>query len=74
MRWYGHPFPGVLVTPDACVSSIGMPDWSGLEQGLRFPDRFETIDGVSLAGRGELPGRAWDRAVDAAFAADRASV
>jgi nitrogen-specific signal transduction histidine kinase len=74
VQWYGHPFPGVLVTADGCVSSIGMPDWSGLEQGLRFPDRVQTIDGISVGGRAEFPARAWDREVDAAFAAGLASV
>ncbi|MGH7297079.1 MAG: hypothetical protein ACRELB_19230, partial [Polyangiaceae bacterium] len=48
VQWYGHAFPGVLITADGSVSSIGMPTWSGIEQGLRFPDQVESIDGVEL--------------------------
>jgi hypothetical protein len=28
--WYAHPFPGVLITADGDVSSIGMPTWNGI--------------------------------------------
>src|SRR5580700_1174164 len=63
--WYGHPFPGVLVTSDGVVSSIGMPTWSGIEQGLRFPDRLVSIDGVAVGAKnGDYAARAWDRAVE----------
>jgi signal transduction histidine kinase len=75
VRWYGHAIPGLLVTADGSVSSIGMPTWSGIEQGLRFPDRAESIDGARVeSARGEYPARAWDRAVDAAVAAHRSTV
>jgi signal transduction histidine kinase len=75
VRWYGHPFPGLLITADGSVSSIGMPTWSGIEQGLRFPDRIQSIDGVTLEeSRGEFPARAWDRAVDDAVAHGHDSV
>ncbi|HTB75721.1 MAG TPA: HAMP domain-containing sensor histidine kinase [Polyangiaceae bacterium] len=73
--WYGHPFPGVLITADGNVSSIGMPTWSGVEQGLRFPDRILSIDGVEIAPEhGEYAARAWDRVVSDAAAHDLASV
>ncbi|MGH7270374.1 MAG: sensor histidine kinase, partial [Polyangiaceae bacterium] len=49
--WYAHPFAGVLVTPQAIVSSIGMPSWSGIEQGLRFPDRMLQVDGFPVVAR-----------------------
>jgi signal transduction histidine kinase len=69
VQWYGHPFPGVLITSDGVVSSIGLPTWSGIEQGLRFPDRIEAIEGVPLvSSRGEFASRTWDRTVDAAVA------
>jgi signal transduction histidine kinase len=75
VQWYGHYFPGVLVTADGSVSSIGMPTWSGIAQGLRFPDRVEAIDGTVLdASRSVAPGEVWDQAVDAAVAAGHASV
>ena len=64
-RWYGRPIAGVLVNPDGMVSSIGMPGWSGIEQGLRFPDRILSIDGVPLA-QDARPGRMWDSSVEAA--------
>ncbi|HEY8090969.1 MAG TPA: HAMP domain-containing sensor histidine kinase [Polyangiaceae bacterium] len=75
IRWYGHAFPGVLITADGIVSSIGMPSWSGLRQGLRFPDRVEAIDGLRLENSsGELPSRAWDRAMDQAVSSGRQTV
>ena len=75
VQWYGHPFPGVLITADGSVSSIGMPTWSGIEQGLRFPDRVESIDGADLVEtRGEYPAHAWDLAIDDAVAQGRRSV
>jgi signal transduction histidine kinase len=73
--WYGHAFPGVLITSDGDVSSIGMPTWSGIEQGLRFPNHFLSIDGVAVVpARGEYAARAWDRAVDDAAARQQAYV
>jgi len=64
-RWYGHPIAGVLLNPDGMVSSVGMPSWSGIQQGLRFPDRMLSIDGVPLS-RDARPGRMWDSSVEAA--------
>jgi signal transduction histidine kinase len=75
VRWYQHPFAGVLITPQGIVSSIGLPSWSGIEQGLRFPDRPVSIDGVTLAhARGGYPGRTWDRAVDDATSTGHRSI
>jgi signal transduction histidine kinase len=73
--WYQHPFAGVLVTPQGIVSSIGLPTWSGIEQGLRFPDRPLAIDGDDLsAAGGRQAARMWDRAVDQAAKAGHATV
>jgi signal transduction histidine kinase len=73
--WYGHPFPGVLITADGNASSIGMPTWSGVEQGLRFPDHMLSIDGVEVApSHGQYSARAWDRVVDEAAARGLESV
>jgi signal transduction histidine kinase len=73
--WYDHPFAGVLVTPEGIVSSIGMPGWSGIEQGLRFPDRMLRIDGTPVEASGsDCAGKVWDRAVDEAVRRGRASV
>ncbi len=75
VRWYGHPFASVLVDPDARVSGVGSPSWAGMRAGLRFPDRITSIDGVDLAAtRSECVARAFDRAVEAAALAGRASV
>ncbi len=75
VRWYQHPFAGVLITPQGIVSSIGLPTWSGIEQGLRFPDRPLSIDGVDLKpSQGGYSARLWDRAVDDAASAGRPSV
>ncbi len=74
-NWYAHSFPGVLVTADGNVSSIGMPTWSGIEQGLRFPDHIISINGVAVAPEhGEYAARAWDRAIDDAASRGDASV
>jgi signal transduction histidine kinase len=74
-NWYAHPFPGVLVTSDGNVSSIGMPTWSGIGQGLRFPDHFLSIDDVPVAPEhGDYAARAWDRAVNDAFVRGAPSV
>src|SRR5260370_37165406 len=68
VRWYAHPFPGVLVTSDGNVSSIGMPPWGGIGQGLRFPDQVESIgEGALVASRGEFRSANWDRGVDRAL-------
>ncbi len=73
--WYQHPFAGVLIAPQGLVSSIGMPTWSGIEQGLRFPDRPLSIDGVSLTpSHGEYAARTWDRVIDEAAALGHRSV
>jgi signal transduction histidine kinase len=75
VRWYGHPFPGVLITSDGNVSSIGMPTWSGIAQGLRFPDHVESVEGVRLDdGSGDYPARTWDRVIDEAVARGLSSV
>jgi signal transduction histidine kinase len=67
VSWYQHPFAGVLITPQGIVSSIGLPTWSGIEQGLRFPDRPVAIDGKSLTdSRGEFASRTWDQTVEEA--------
>jgi signal transduction histidine kinase len=67
VRWYGHPFAGVLITPQGIVSSIGLPTWSGIEQGLRFPDHPLTIDGQSLTDpHGLFAASIWDHAVEEA--------
>ena len=65
-HWYRHPFAGVLVTADGNVSSIGMPTWSGIEQGLRFPDRLALDRRRRAAGvaGGVRRAATWDRAVD----------
>jgi signal transduction histidine kinase len=66
-RCYGRPIAGVLLCPDGTIASIGMPGWSGIEQGLRFPDRVLSIDGVALvSSHGASPADAWDSQVDAA--------
>src|SRR5450432_3066152 len=73
--WYQHPFAGVLITPQGIVSSIGLPTWSGIEQGLRFPDRPLSIEGVDLTrSHGAYAARTWDQVVDEAAKAGRSNV
>jgi signal transduction histidine kinase len=74
-HWYQRPIAGLLATPDGNVSSIGMPTWSGIEQGLRFPDRLLSIDGVAVtSSRRSYAGRVWDRAVESADSHGHSSV
>jgi signal transduction histidine kinase len=75
VQWYGHPFAGVLLTPEGRVSSVGMPSWDGIAQGLQFPDQIESIDGVPLvASAGEFAATQWDREVDRAVARGQRAV
>jgi signal transduction histidine kinase len=72
-RWYGHPFPGILLDPDGLVSDFGLPGWEGFRQGLRYPDRVVAIDGRDLdAGPGGYRAEVWDRAVEDASGASGA--
>jgi signal transduction histidine kinase len=72
VRWYGRPVAGFLVNPDGTVSSIGTPTWDGIRQGLRFPDRIVSVDGVELrSARGTYRASAWDEAVASAAQAGR---
>jgi signal transduction histidine kinase len=65
VRWYDHPFAGVLVGPGYEISSIGLPTWDGFEKGLRFPDRVVSVDGVELGTSGSPASiRRWDEAVE----------
>jgi signal transduction histidine kinase len=75
VRWYGKPFGGLLVDPDATVSSIGLPTWSGIRAGLRFPDEIVAVDGhprVARPGRHRAEGFA--EAIEHAARAGRKSV
>jgi signal transduction histidine kinase len=75
VQWYGHPFPGVLVTSDGNVSSIGMPTWNGIQDGLRFPDHIESIEGVPLAAsHRKFRAATWDGQVEAAASRGQSSV
>lgn len=65
VRWYGRPFPGILVDAGGSVSSLGLPDWEGRKLGLKFPDRIHPL-GHSVEGGGRTRVRAWDEAVRAA--------
>jgi signal transduction histidine kinase len=67
VRWYGHPVPGLLVDPDLVVSSIGLPTWDGVRQGLAFPDRIVQVNDVDLRADHGAAARLWDRAVEDAF-------
>jgi signal transduction histidine kinase len=62
LRWYRHPIAGVLVDPSGTVSSIGLDDWAGKKQGLKFPDRISALGSTPATGSG-ASGRAWNRAV-----------
>jgi signal transduction histidine kinase len=49
---YGLTIAGVLVTPSGVVSNTGLPTWSGVRQGLRFPDQVLEVDGIPLRSPG----------------------
>lgn len=75
VAWHGAPIAGVLVNPDLMVSSFGLPDWSGPQQGLAFPDRVVKVDGIDLLQMPPLsrPG-AWNGAIQNAFDDGRRSI
>lgn len=75
LDWFGRVTPKVLVDPDLLVSDIGLPDWEGPREGLRFPDRVSAVEGSELHPlHGELRARAFDRAIAEAAALGRPSV
>ena len=73
VSWYHRPFPGVLLDPDGDVSGFGLPTWTGLRAGLRYPDRIVEVDGKPLPA-GAKSGVELDETVAAAFASGRAAV
>lgn len=72
IRWYGHPFAGILIDPDGQVSSFGLPTWDGFRQDLGYPDVILVVDGQELSAHAPRSYRAevWDRAIEAAVRAD----
>src|SRR6266536_3117615 len=74
--YYGRPIAGVLVVPDGTVSNTGLPTWSGIRKGLRFPDRIVEVEGhnITQPAPNEYPAVAFDRAVAEAAVHGRRSV
>jgi signal transduction histidine kinase len=66
VRSYGRPLPGLFVDPELVVSSVGWPSWSGVEAGLRYPDRVIAVDGIALSGAPRGGGAIWQEAIDGA--------
>ncbi|WP_044243360.1 sensor histidine kinase [Chondromyces apiculatus] len=65
VTWYERPFAGLLVDPEGVVSSLALPSWQGMQQGLRYPDRLIEIDGVPVRPpAGPRPASVWDQATD----------
>jgi signal transduction histidine kinase len=65
IRWYDHPVAGMLLSPQQQVCAVGMPDWDGFAQCLRFPDRVVFVDGVDLTALSQHDASsAWDAAVE----------
>src|SRR5262249_42594874 len=77
IHYYNHPIGGMFVDPDGVVSSGGLPTWSGIRAGLRFPDRVVSVDGVRLDDP-EAPGRyrasIFDEAVERARGEGRSTI
>jgi signal transduction histidine kinase len=73
---YDMPIGGLLVTPDGVVSNTGLPTWSGVRQGLRFPNRILRADGEELVShsRADFPARVFDCAVARAAREGRSSI
>ena len=71
VRSYGRPLPGVFVDPERVVSSVGWPSWSGVQAGLRYPDRVIAVDGVALSGAARDVGAVWQDAIEGAARAHR---
>jgi signal transduction histidine kinase len=76
VRWYAHPFGGILLDPDGQVSSFGLPAWDGFRQGLQYPDQILEVDGRPLVvpPGGSSRAETWDRAVEAAARAGHPTV
>jgi signal transduction histidine kinase len=63
--FHGRPVAGIWLEPDGAVSNTGSPNWDGLRQGLRFPDRIAAVDGndVTHPSPDEYRAALFDRAV-----------
>jgi hypothetical protein len=68
VRYYGQPIAGVLVDPNAVVSTMGPSTWAAKRIGLSFPDRVVEVEGLSLrlpSGATRRPSRSRERAARA---------
>ncbi|MET0591111.1 MAG: ATP-binding protein [Polyangiaceae bacterium] len=74
--FHGAPIAGVWLEPDGAVSNTGFPDWDGLRQGLRFPDRIVEVDGKDVTHPlpDEYRATVFDRAVSDAARAGKEQV
>ena len=70
ISWHSHPIAGVLLDPNAVVSSLSSPKWDGPRQGLRFPDRIVSVGNSDLSALpGNKRGRKFDTIVNVGAAA-----
>jgi adenylate cyclase len=45
VRFLNRPFPGFLVTPRLVIANVGQPTWTGLQAGLKYPDKVIRVNG-----------------------------
>ena len=43
-RFLNRPFPGFLVTPRLVIANVGQPNWTGLQAGLKYPDKIMRVN------------------------------
>jgi sigma-B regulation protein RsbU (phosphoserine phosphatase) len=54
LKWVNKPFPGFLLNERMAIAPIGQYNWTGVQAGLKYPDKILTADGRAVSSTGEL--------------------
>lgn len=54
VQWIDQPFPGFLVNERLVVGNFGRYEWTGVQAGLRYPDKVRKIDGAAVSSAQEV--------------------
>jgi hypothetical protein len=52
--WIGHTFPGFLLLPNRVVASIGLPGWTGSQEGTIYQTTVVSVNGERVASTAEV--------------------
>jgi hypothetical protein len=54
LSWVGKPFPGFVLYTPPYVGAMSLPDWPGIQAGLKFLDRIVAVDGRPVSSGPEI--------------------